>query len=61
MRSWSFGITKKRLRAKCEQYSITPIHNEIGDAELSKYDVRRFHNKFYYEDRNREKEWDSWA
>ena len=56
-----FGITKKELRAKREQYGITPIRNEIGEAGLSKYDVRRLHNKLYYEDRNREKVWDPWA
>lgn len=54
-------ISKGMLKEKCNHYGISPIRNEIGEAGFSKFDVRRLHNKLYYEDRNNRQEWDPWA
>lgn len=56
-----FEISKENLRVQCERNGVNPIRNEIGEAGLSKYDVRRLHNILYYENRERQKEWDPWA
>ena len=56
-----FEMPKEDLRTQCEIHSINPVRNEIGDAGLTKYDVRRLHNTLYYENRERQKEWDPWA
>ena len=55
-----FGISKSDLRRKCEQYKVKPVRSEIGEPGFSCYDVRRLHNKLYYEDRNRDDMWDPW-
>lgn len=52
-------MTKSELKEKCNHYGIVPTRNEIGEAGFSKYDIRRLHNKLYYE--NQQKEWDPWA
>ena len=54
-------ISKAELRSKCEQHDILPTRNEIGEAGFTTYDIRRLHNKMYYEERNHQKEWDPWA
>lgn len=54
-------MKKDDLKEKCLKYNITPTRNEIGDAGFVKYDIRRLHNKLYYEDREHQKEWDPWA
>lgn len=54
-----FEMTTSELKEKCNQYGIVPTRNEIGEAGFSKYDIRRLHNKLYYE--NQQKEWDPWA
>ena len=56
-----FEMPKETLRTQCEIQGINPVRNEIGDAGLTKYDVRRLHNVLYYENRERQKEWDPWA
>ena len=55
-----FEMAKQDLKAKCEQHGINPTRNEIGEAGFTTYDMRRLHNKLYYEDRNHQKEWDPW-
>ena len=54
-------LPKQELRAKCEQHGILPTRNEIGEAGFTTYEIRRLHNKLYYEERNHQKEWDPWA
>ena len=56
-----FELSKEILKQKCLQYGIAPSRNEIGEGVFSKYDVRRLHNKLYYEDRSHQQEWDPWA
>ena len=56
-----FGMSKEALREKSAQYEIPPSRNEIGEGGFSKYDVRRLHNKLYYEDHTHQKEWNPWA
>lgn len=56
-----FEMKKDDLKEKCSQYSVTPTRNEIGEAGFVKYDIRRLHNKLYYEERDHQKEWDPWA
>lgn len=56
-----FEMPKEELKEKCTKYGINPARNEIGDAGFVKYDIRRLHNKLYYEDREHQKEWDPWA
>ena len=56
-----FEMSKATLKEKSEQYEIPPSRNEIGEGGFSKYDVRRLHNKLYYEDHAHQKEWDPWA
>lgn len=56
-----FEMSKADLKEKCSKHNITPTRNEIGDAGFVKYDIRRLHNKLYYEDREHQKEWDPWA
>jgi hypothetical protein len=55
-----FGMTKQELKQKCEDYDVRPTRNEIGAGGFSKYDIRRLHNKLYYEDRAHRSEWDPW-
>lgn len=54
-------MSKADLKEKCSKHNIIPTRNEIGDAGFVKYDIRRLHNKLYYEDREHQKEWDPWA
>lgn len=54
-------MSKEQLREKCNQYEIVPSRNEIGEGGFSKYDVRRLHNKLYYEDHSHQEEWNPWA
>lgn len=56
-------MSKGDLKQKCKQYSIEPRRNEIGDFGFVTYDVRKLHNKLYYEDRSKEnvKDVDPWA
>ena len=54
-------MKKDDLKEKCLKYNIIPPRNESGDAGFVKYDIRRLHNKLYYEDREHQKEWDPWA
>lgn len=56
-----FEMPKATLKEKCHEYGIIPSRNEIGEGGFSKYDVRRLHNKLYYEDRSHQQEWDPWA
>lgn len=56
-----FGMPKAVLKEKCNQYEIAPSRNKIGEGGFSKYDVRRLHNKLYYEDHSHQQEWDPWA
>ena len=56
-----FEMPKDTLRTQCETYGINPVRNEIGEAVLAKYDVRKLHNVLYYKDREKEKEWNPWA
>ena len=53
-----FEMSKADLKEKCSKHNIIPTRNEIGDAGFVKYDIRRLHNKLYYEDREHQKEWD---
>jgi len=54
------GMSKLELKLKCEEQNIHPTRNEIGEGGFTKYDIRKLHNKLYYEDRNHCKEWDPW-
>ncbi|MEE0154629.1 MAG: hypothetical protein UEF48_05410 [Agathobaculum butyriciproducens] len=58
-----FQMSKNDLKQKCRQYGVEPRRNEIGDYGFVKYDVRKLHNKLYYEDREKKtaKEDDPWA
>lgn len=56
-----FEMKKDDLKEKCGQYNVTPTRNEIGEAGFVKYDIRRLHNKLYYEERDHQKKWDPWA
>lgn len=56
-----FEMAKSVLKEKCSQYGVSPTRNEIGEAGFVKYDIRRLHNKIYFEERNHQKEWDPWA
>ena len=56
-----FEMSKATLKEKSEQYEIPPSRNEIGEGGFSKYDVRRLHNKLYYEDHTHQKEWNPWV
>ena len=56
-----FPISKELLHEKCDDYGIKPIRNEIGEGIFPKYDVRRLHNKLYYEERSHQQEWNPWA
>ncbi len=56
-----FEMSKEVLREKSNQYEIPPSRNEIGEGGFSKYDVRRLHNKLYYEDHTHKREWNPWA
>lgn len=56
-----FEMKKGDLKEKCAQYSVMPTRNEIGEAGFVKYDIRRLHNKLYYEERGHQAEWDPWA
>ncbi len=56
-----FEMSKDSLKEKCHQYEIAPSRNEIGEGGFSKYDVRRLHNKLYYEERDHRQEWNPWA
>lgn len=56
-----FEMKKDDLKEKCGQYNVMPTRNEIGEAGFVKYDIRRLHNKLYYEERDHQKEWDPWA
>lgn len=56
-----FEMKKDDLKEKCGQYNVTPTRNEIGEAGFVKYDIRRLHNKLYYEERDHQKEWGPWA
>ena len=56
-----FGMSKEELRDKSARHNITPTRNEIGEGGFVKYDIRRLHNKLYYEDREHQKEWDPLA
>lgn len=55
-----FGVSKENLKQKCTQYDVQPHRNEIGEAGFVKYDVRKLHNKLYYENRSESKERDVW-
>lgn len=54
-------MSKADLKIQCEKHNISPVRNEIGEAGLTKYDVRRLHNMIYFEEREHQKEWDPWA
>ena len=45
------GLDKATLKDKCSQYGVKPRRNEIGEWGFARYDVRKLHNKLYYEDR----------
>ena len=53
-------MPKDELKEKCAKYNIIPTRNEIGEGGFVKYDIRRLHNKLYYEDRGHQEEWDPW-
>lgn len=53
-------MSKKDLHKKCNQYLIAPMRNEIGQGVFSKYDVRKLHNKLYYEGLEDHHDWDAW-
>lgn len=55
-----FEMPKEQLREKCNQYEVFPRRNEIGEGGFPKYDVKRLHNKLYYEDRSHQEEWNPW-
>lgn len=48
-----FRMSKGDLKQNCKQHSIEPRRNEIGDFGFVSYDVRKLHNKLYYEDRSK--------
>lgn len=56
-----FEMDKLDLKLKCEEYEVRPTRNEIGEGGFSKYDIRKLHNKLYYEERGHKKEWNPWA
>ena len=45
------GMDKETLRKKCEQYDVYPRKNEKGEWGFTAHDIRRLHNKMYYEGR----------
>ena len=47
-----FQISRSALKEKCEQYGILPRRNEIGEWGFDKHNVRKLHNKLYFENRN---------
>ena len=53
-------MPKDELKEKCAKYNILPTWNEIGESGFVKYDIRRLHNKLYYEDRGHQEERDPW-
>jgi len=53
-------MSKNDLHKKCDQYLISPTRNEIGQSVFSKYDVRKLHNKLYYEGPEDHHKWDPW-
>lgn len=55
-----FEMPKDELKEKCAKYNILPTWNEIGESGFVKYDIRRLHNKLYYEDRGNQEERDPW-
>lgn len=56
-----FEMEKRDLQEKCNLHSVNPTRNEIGEFGFTRYDVRRLHNKLYYEDVETAKEADPWA
>ena len=42
-------MTKAELKEKCSQCGIALSRNKIGEAGFVKYNIRRLHNKLYYE------------
>ena len=55
-----FVMSKGELRKKCEQYDVYPRKNEKGEWGFPVHDIRRLHNKMYYEgraDREHENPW----
>lgn len=53
-------MNKQELRMKCDVYGVIPTRNEIGESGFTKYDVRKLHNKLYYEERGHKEEWNPW-
>jgi hypothetical protein len=56
-----FEMSKDALKVKSDEYGISPSRNELGEAGFPKYDIRRLHNKLYYEEREHQEAWDPWA
>lgn len=52
-----FEMPKETLRKECEQYSIAPRRNEIGEYGFVKYDVRKLHNAIYKASREEDDPW----
>ena len=55
------GVPKQKMKQKCEELSIKPHRNEIGEYGLVRYDVRRLHNDLYRESRGDGTDDDPWA
>ena len=55
------GMEKLDLKAKCEQWNISPVRGESGAYGFYKYTFRSLHNKLYHEDHQEKGSVDPWA